>query len=417
LTNKKQLSAVLGSATLVFLVTKAAAFLAPMLLARGMSLTDYGNVELALAWGTPCAVLAGVGLNGAVPYFLLKLRRPEARKAFLLHLSMVTFILGIVAVLCHIAMPASVGLAVLVTAIFTAQNIYGALMRTDDRPALSSFLDVAIYSVLFVFAGVIVSLHAHVRMWEIFALFLVMTVTFFCISAYLWWGQQDRGRMMHIYREVITYGYPIIVTSFLNTILLSGGRILMGICLGVKEVGIYSLLFRMGSAAVVVHQIPTTVLFSRMYRATPKKLNLFLGLIQVSVLLTAIAIWLIGWPIGQRLFPVLRDDPAQVHRVMVPVVLQVYFWCVSAAQEFLFYREHWRKLYASLLLFIFAGLVGGTYFLKLSGTATLMTVAQLQMSITFLTAFGSNILLWYKGVRLPFPIILSAGIFAAYWIL
>jgi len=408
--------AMVGVTTLVFLASKATAFLAPMLLARSMPVTDYGTIELALAWGTPCAILAGLGLHGAVPYFLLKLNRPESKRVYFLHAGAVCLILGVAALLFRLTpLSVVVALALLITAIFCAQNIYAALLKTESHPAAASFAEVSVYCVLFVLVGILVLSHLPISMSEIFGLLVSVVALFFGISAFLYQGATARDGFISAYRDSIMYGLPIIVSAVLGTLLMSGGRILIGALLGVADVAIFSLLFRMAAAAVMMHQLTATMVFPKLYQLAPARLNYILVGIQSLVLAAAIGVATVGFPVGRWLFPLLRSDSAPIHQILVAVCIQMFYWCVAAQCEFIFYRENLGSLYARWLGVVFTLLVAGSYGLKFAGLATLLSLANCQLVVTFVATIGALILLWRKSVRLPLPLLLSSAVFVIYW--
>ncbi len=408
--------AMVGATTLVFLASKATAFLAPMLLARSLPIRDYGTIELALAWGTPSAILAGFGLHGAVPYFLLKLNRPESKRIYFLHAAAVCIVLGIAAFLLRLTpLSVVVAFALLITAIFCAQNIYAALLKTESHPAAASFVEVGVYCVLFVFVGILVLSHLPVSMAEIFLVLISVVALFLGASILLYQRATERDGLIPAYRDSLAYGVPIIVSAMLGTLLMSGGRILIGALLGVADVAIFSLLFRMAAAAVMMHQLSATMVFPKLYQLPPKRLNYILLGIQSLVLTAAIAVATVGFPIGRWLFPLLRSNSTPIHQILVAVCIQMFYWCVAAQCEFIFYRENLGSLYAKWLGVVFALLVAGSYGLKFAGMATLLSLANCQLIITFIATIGGFILLWRRSVRLPLPLLLSSAVFVTYW--
>jgi O-antigen/teichoic acid export membrane protein len=408
--------AMVGVTTLVFLASKATAFLAPMLLARSMPVQDYGTIELALAWGTPSAILVGLGLHGAVPYFLLKLNRPESRRVFFLHAGMVCLVLAALAAVLRVApLPAVVAFALLITAIFCAQNIYAALLKTESHPAAASAVEVGVYCVLFLLAGLFALAHIPVRMEQVFAILLAIVLLFAGLSASLFRRAIVRHGLAAAYRDSLNYGMAIILSAVLGTLLMSGGRILIGALLGVADVAIFSLLFRMAAAAVLMHQLTATMIFPKLYQLEPKRLNYVLVGIQGLVLAASITVAVAGLPIGRSFLPLLRTSSAPVHQILTAVCIQMFYWCVAAQCEFIFYRENLGVLYAKLLGVVFALLVAGSYALKFLGSATLLSLANWQLTVTFIATIGALLLLWRRSVRLPFPLLLSCAVFVAYW--
>jgi O-antigen/teichoic acid export membrane protein len=408
-------TAFVGVTTLVYLITKATAFFGPMMLARSLGVDHYGEFELALAWGTPCAVLAGMGLTASVPYFLLKLDKPESRSIFYLHVMWVSAVLAIAALLVHWHGDIIVSMALLITGIFAGQNIFSAMLKTYAQPAASSFLEVALYCVLFVYLLVFLALRRPLSMELCYAAILGTAVLFIVASAWLWLREPVRAPLGPIYSATVKFGLPVIVTSLLNTVLLSGGRILLGVFVGVRDVGIFSLLFRMSAAAVVVHQLLVSIIFPKLYKGNERLLDRYLFAIQSIVLSAALSVWLVGWPIGQHLFPALRGG-GNIHEVMLVVSLQMFFWCSSSQVEFILYREELANHYAVWLCTAFALLIGGSYALSALGWASLMSLTRWQMVVMCIKVIGDMMLLRRGGIKLRLPVILNAGVFAVYWI-
>lgn len=408
-------TAFLGATTLAYLITKATAFFAPMMLARALGVERYGEIELALAWGTPCAVLAGVGLTASVPYFLLKLKQPASRRVFYLHILWTTVLLTAAAVVASWYGHVVVALVLLITGIFAAQNILSSMLKTFAQPAAASFLEVALYCVLFLYLIVFLALRHPLDMQLCYEAILGTSIAFIGTTAYLLVREPVIAPNAGLYTATVRFGLPVILTSLLNTVLLSGGRILLGLFLGVREVGIFSLLFRMSAAAVVVHQLLVSVIFPKLYQGNERLLDRYLLAIQSAVLAAALSVWLVGWPIGLHLFPALRGDPG-IHRVMLVVALQMFYWCSSAQVEFILYRENLAKHYAVWLSSAFTLLIVGSYILSVMGRASLMSLTRWQMIVMCTKVLGDMVLLRRGGVKLRLPVYLNAGVFAAYWL-
>src|SRR5262245_10068787 len=77
----------LGVSSIAFAVAKSAMFFVPLVLSVMLDPKSYGEFEFAFAWASTIALSAGLGMSGAVPYFLLKRNRPAYYDTFRLYMT------------------------------------------------------------------------------------------------------------------------------------------------------------------------------------------------------------------------------------------------------------------------------------------------------------------------------------------
>ena len=215
---------------LVFGVIKSFSFLSVILLSNVVAdVAQYGLFEYALGVGVLLAIVLTAGLQGAYPYFNLKLRAEGFRSLFFLHATGIA-VFTLAFFFCNNwfawGVPRKFSLAVLLGGIVSIQMLLSSILKSHDHIKKAVIADSAVLLMLFFY---IVGLNAVGGVFDyIFFeyalcsfLLILLIINVFC------WFKFREDYTFRRYAQALDYGRHIILSAFLVMFLTTGGRILI----------------------------------------------------------------------------------------------------------------------------------------------------------------------------------------------
>jgi len=399
-----------GGGAIAFGAARATVLFLPLLLARSWDLRSYGLFEYSMAWGTLLAVPFGMGIAGAIPYFLLKKKDPRYVGAFQLHSLLAgasLLLLGILNLVFSFSF--LLYLTLFLAGVLVIQNILATLYMAGDAPGRASVIDNGVYVVLFLLVLPLVLL-GHTPNFKM----LVITLNLYALFLVLvflrgfWTIRHWRNGLSH-YGQAIRFGLPLVVTSGCIIFLASSTRLLAGKFLSVEEVGVYSFFFRIAAPVVLVHNLLATIYFRKIYQSEERDFDTYLSVILVAIFTFGLFLYLSVPTLFRGYFLLLQDLKGERLQVYWVLVVQMVCWVAMALCEFILYRENQARRFSFLLLGTVGAMLVGSFLLRFAGRLTLLTLSQLQMGALFLTVFGQVSLLRRHGVRLvKAPVVVAA---------
>ena len=400
-----------------FLAAKAAVFVAPLMLSRSWGLADYGRFEFTLALATLLAVPFGVGLTGAIPYFLLKRADSSYLQAFQLHT--VFAALALIAITPfyltgRIAQPTF--LAVVLTGIIVIQNIRSTLYKVWDSPVLASVVESGVYVVLLAIVLGVTAVRAKLTQSTMLLVFALYAAVLVALSNRGFnWKISWRERLQR-YTESVKFGFPIIATSGLMIFLVTSGRLLSGKLLSMEAVGTYSFFYRLASSVIVLHSLLTTLFFRKLYQSDDASLDRYFSMVLGVVWLAGFVGVAVARPVLGFFLPLLRHAGRPEMAVYLVLAAHMVFWTGTALTEGILYRQRKATHLSLLLSIVVILLVAGSLALKAFGALDLLNLCRVHMGAMFLAFLAQIWLLRTSGVRLIRLPILGAIFQAVYWI-
>jgi O-antigen/teichoic acid export membrane protein len=412
--SNSRLLAQFGSGALGFVAAKATVFLLPLILSRSWSLHDYGLFEYALAWGTLVAVPLGVGMSGAIPYFLLKKGMSDYLSAFRLHsLLMGAFLFFMTLAYLSIGFNLTVYVTGFISGVLVIQSIRSTLCKVNEAPARASVLESGIYVFLFILVVLLwlmkirFSFPLFVVGLNVYGLLLVLS----SLRGFRW----AEGRDLKLYRQTVEFGIPLILTSASIIFLVSSTRLLAGKLFSMEAVGIYSFFFRLTSPVILVHSLLTTIYFRRLYEAEQRALDRYFCLILTGILCLSLVLLAIIPKLLVPYFPLL-ERLRQHFGIYLVLSIQMVFWTAIALAEVIIYRQEQARKFAVVLVGTIGALLLLIMLFKINGILNLLTISQLQMSSMYLAFLGQMYLLRESGVRLFKTSLFATCVFGLYWL-
>ena len=252
-----------------FAIAKGAAFCAPILLLKFVSLDEYGIVEYSYSMGAVFAIVVSLGLYGAYPYFILKRKDVKKEQVFFLYgvpaiiLTVSSIVLFYVNVISE-----SIHFIVLFTLIFAVQRLYSAKLKSEDKGFIAVLIDSGYYLLL---SGVIIISFIHPLQNILNTLLHLMEAYLFAFSIFLIWQFIKKHTLSYKdiinrqLKEILSFSYKMILSGFIVYWLTSSARIYINWFMGYEQVGIFSFYFRMAGISVVMYQFLAVAFFKTLY--------------------------------------------------------------------------------------------------------------------------------------------------------
>lgn len=390
--------------TLVFGFVKLNAFTAALFLSNFVAnVADYGLFEYALTIGFMVAIPLDFGLNGAYPFFNIKLGRKDYKSVFYFHgLLMGGFMLSLFGVheFIHGFLPTKYVFALLIGGIVSVQALSSSILKSHE---------ILIKAVIFD-GGLFIALNAY-NLWlylsggvfdvenlqTCFALYLLLLTGGY---AFLFWkGQSDFS--FKKYFEALEFGKHIVFSAFLIICLTGSARIFIEWFLGLEIVGYYGIYFRFAAMTVMLHQIVNIVFFKKMYQAEAQDLDKYFAIFLQVLVFGALILWQIIPPIFSNFITLLQDSYETYQSLYLILSFQMIFWIALALNENIIYREELSKEMNKGLVLIILAMAGGMWALQQLSLLDIFNLTLVNMVAIFLATEYQFHLLKQKNIKLP----------------
>lgn len=395
---------------MAFIGAKAAVFVAPLALSLLMEPTAYGEFEYALAWAASLSLAAGLGMGGAVPYFLLKRERPEYYLTFRVYMAAVALLgLGGVALAWVLRGPATLVFGIVATAVLTLQGIHSSYLKSRSVPGRASAVESGLYLILVAAIGVSFALRSRPSLPWLSGWVAGWLGVLLALSIGRGIGSTAFSRHRRRFAKIVGFSLPLLLSSLFMGLLANNGRLVAGEFLSFQDVASYGFFYRITAATIVLHQLLTVLFFSRIYTAPPEELDRYFARIAAAVGIAALAVWATGSFLLPRLIGRYREFSDPAPGVFWTLSFQMLFWSGTAQSEFILYREKMAKPLTILLGAALALVLGTCAALRAAGALTLPRMCVVQLLGMAGVLFGELLMLRRAGFRLVRMQTVAAG--------
>jgi hypothetical protein len=385
-----------------FGAAKLAVFAGPLVLARLLDPTTYGQIEFGLSVATFMAGVLGLGIPGALPQMTL-LRRTMPMIDILAASVAVPGVLCLVGVASAFvvvgsswAIPAfALSCAVLVL----AQGALSIYCRTHSKRSLAAWADgtgnLIIVAIGLMALGMGLPTMSAITAGAVLGALVVVAGAFAVLA------RMRRPAIVQRFGATIRFGAPVLFQSLAIVWCVVSGRIYLGSFLDPQAVALYGAGLRIASVLLIVHTVLAIALFARLYAMRTRQYDrvlsvyfLFLSFIALTMML---AFPFFAAHISLR---AIRSVPEAV--TLFPVILvQVFAWGCLASLELRVARA--RRAGHAAIGITAAAIVFGTVTV-LMALCSILTVdfvawlSALQMIACVLIQFT---VLWRRGLAMP----------------
>jgi O-antigen/teichoic acid export membrane protein len=385
-----------------FGLSKAAAYLAPLLLATRLDTSSYGIIEYAWSWSALVATLLTIGIPAAIPQ--LSLLRRSLPVADIITLCVVGpgAVLTTAAAIAAFALHAPTQAVVLsACTIALAQIALTSYTRTFSHRNLAPWFEsisicgMAVISLCLALIGLSGIAPLGAASAVVSALVVVSALALFARVK----GAELKNRI----QSAVRIGLPLLTFTLASIWATVSGRIYVGAFLSIEDLSIYSVDFRVASALLIVHSVVATGLFARLYRMRSRSYDRFISYYLAAIAIIAAAM-ITAFPlmVGYIHFRSIAAEHMQAMVSLFPVLmLQVYAWGAWASLELRLARTRRSAPAALRAVLLMAGIatlvvaLGALGMLSLRLCAILIALQMLGgVAIQFST-------LWRRGAKMP----------------
>jgi len=385
-----------------FGLSKAAAYLAPLILAAYLDSASYGIIEYAWSFSALVATLLTLGIPGAIPQLSL-LRRPVPVSDI-----MTLCVAGPGALLTMAAAIAMVvanspAQAVVLSActIALAQVTLSSYSRTFSHRNLALWFEgLSIYGM-----AVVALCLALIGLTGISPLGFASTViaAILVVVALILFARLRQAQVITRLRSATRIGLPLLAFTLSSIWASVCGRIYIGAFLPIEELTVYSVDFRIASALLIVHSVVATGLFARLYSMPSRRYDRFLSAYLVAIALVAVAM-IASFPflVGYFHFRSIGTDNIHAAVNLFPVVmLQIYAWGAWASLEFRLARTRRSAPAAQRAIILMAAIAVVVTGLGIQGLLTLR-LCTILVTLQMLGGVAIQLwTLWKRGAKMP----------------
>ena len=355
---RRDLMRMLGFA-MVFGLIKLSGFSAALFLSNLMDIEAYATFEFALAAGLMLALPLNVGMQGAYPYFNLRLEKAGFTSIFYFHALWIGGSLLILLLLNQwflSVLPLKFHMSILIGAIIALQVLFSAILKSHEKIVKAVFLDGGMFLVVNLYLLYLLGFDKTFN----FATFGNILLTYLAFLLLLFAVQyfQNKGDFsFHRYRQAIHYGKHLVLSSLLIIAITNGARIFIEWFIDLTSVAYYAFYLRFALILLMIQQVFLISLFKKIYQSPPSLLDRYFAYFLMSILLIGLLLWCLVPMFLTNYFVLMQDSIEQYRDLFYILCFHTIFWAGLAFNENIIHREKLSTLMNHQFFVLILGMV------------------------------------------------------------
>ncbi|MEM9820732.1 MAG: hypothetical protein AAF985_06655 [Bacteroidota bacterium] len=385
---------IMGFAVLFGLI-KLSGFSAALLLSNWMSLEYYATFEFALAAGLLLALPLNVGLQGAYPYFNLRLQKEGFVSLFYFHGLWVGSILFIVLGIHHWIVPflsLANSSSLLIGAIIALQILFSAILKSHEKIIKAVVLDGGMFLVLNVYLLYLFATEGRFEFGAMNGLLMIYLGVLLLLYGQQYLKYRIDFSTLH-YRKALNYGRHLVLSSVLIIALTNGARLFIAWFIELEQVAYYAFYLRFALILLMIQQVFLISFFKKIYQSPPYLLDQFFALLSLSLTLMGLFIW---WAVPYFLegqFSLLAASIADYRDLFYILCFHIICWANLAFNEQIIHREKLSIMMNHRLILL---LMAMTLMLFIWSTWSILQIQELAIV---------NLLILFAAVEIQFSLL------------
>jgi O-antigen/teichoic acid export membrane protein len=318
-----------------FGVARASLFIAPVLLANLVSISDYGHVETAQSLGNILSVLAAFGLSSTIPLILIQKDRSARWDTLLLMMVAGSAFIIATGVIGGLIARDAGSLWLLVpfaTAALMLQGLWSTVLKSWGNGTAAVFVEASFWLAALA-GGLLYAVFGPSMAW-LAGLMLAQCAILLAITIRAWLAVRAPFGLDDL-KDNLRLAAPLLFTAVVSIFVSTAGRAILGTVSPGEAAGLYAVLYRATALPLVVHQIFIIAQFRQAFSWDEARAGRLLALIVAAVAASALALWLmlppLGWLLGQRFFETFGQQGAATGIILAQTVL----WSAIAMNDLL----------------------------------------------------------------------------------
>lgn len=353
---------------LSFGLGRGALFLAPLLLANFLAVSEYGILETALAAASVWASTASLGTSSAVPLVLLRNNKQATMRGIVVHQLLVVAVAVCVA-LFAMAMhwPLVWKLTALMVACLVMQALASTHLKTLGHGDASVLIDAGLLGLMAAAALAAHYLGAVQPIdFVVLAALLYVLVLVLAYSRVL--ATQSRAQAPWAWLASIKVGLPLMLGGLVSLLATTSGRLGMGLLASPELTAVYAVMVRAGALPIVAHQLILIARFRNLFAQPDQAVERAVLQIVVLVAASVLGFFVLSPWLGLVLGPAFVNAFSQHKLAGMLIVAQAVLWSAIALNDLVIARHQvMHKVLRYSVGFLALAMVLGWFALTLSG--------------------------------------------------
>lgn len=320
-------------------ILKLISFISPLLVNRvSSSVESFGVFEYSFNVGQILIPLLSMGLSGGYAFYVLKHKRNEMKASFHFHFVLLTLITSVVALVYPNILNNIYFGAILIALTFSNQIFIAGIKKIEDRNYSSVLIESGLYLVLLVLILSFVILHSTFNLHDWFLVLLMYNVvlSLFYHSKHIKYAEINK----EYFKKIYTFGAKVMLAGLLVFLLCNSTRIFTNYFLNETYVGLYSIIFRIGAASVLIYKTVLILIYKELYLGDYKYLDRIFSYVTFAVIIINVTLFFL-FPLVSPFL--IRENVvyAQLdNKLILTVFSQIILWVNFSLLEPIFQREN-----------------------------------------------------------------------------
>lgn len=327
--------------SLLFLIgiLKLISFITPLMVnSVSSSVESFGVFEYSFNVGQILIPLLSMGLSGGYAFYVLKNKEIKMKATFHFHFFFITTLALLIAVIYPNILNSNYYGAILIALTFSNQVFIAGIKRIENRNYSSVFIESGLYLVLLVLVLSFLTLHLtfNFHVWFLVLLIYNVVLTLFYHFKHIKFGKIKKEYFIKTY----SFGAKVMLAGLLVFLLCNSTRVFTKFFLNETAVGLYSIIFRIGAASVLIYKTVIVLIYKELYVSDYKYLDRTFAKMIITALFVCIILFF-GFPYysmyiikHQTLFQIID------YKIIFIIFLQAVLWGNFSLLEPIFQREN-----------------------------------------------------------------------------
>lgn len=382
----------------IFAFVKGLVFFAPLAISNVINDSNkYGELEYGINMGNLLVNFMVFGLHGAFPYYNLKLKKEGYHSIFYFHSFSILIVCFLISFFLFFTNKLSfqIILSVTIGFILSLQQILSSVQKSQNKITLAVIIDGGIYLVIILMYLSVQVLYFKYSFYLLFNFLVLYAMLIFSIFVHKFFLHKSDFSLER-YKESLTFGSPLIISSFTTIALLGSTRIYIEYFLNTKDVAYYSFYFRLAASVVMIHQIINIAFFRKIYEAIPETLDKYFSMFIFIISILSMVSYLILPSLVISYFSIMKESFDNMKPLYFILSIQVVFWICNALNENIIIRENLAGDFNKWIITIILSMIFIMWVLNVTGYLDIFTLTITNMVAIFLSNETQFILLKNK---------------------
>jgi|APSaa5957512535_1039671.scaffolds.fasta_scaffold53902_1 O-antigen/teichoic acid export membrane protein len=382
----------------VFITTRGLLFFAPLVIANYISIEQYGILEWSFAFATILASVLAFGTNSLVPLVSTGIAPPGVtfKSIYFHHLLMVVAAMALVLLLINSDKALIVLLLFMAVAL---RSLYSIKFKSIAQPEKSLIIDSSLFGMMMIVVLVVDAFNSGYEYQSIWIFTSLYSAVLVIILVALYFNLNSVHERIQ-WKHALIAGAPLMISGVISTLVITSGKLGIGLFFEEKVMGEYAFLSRVGALPIVLYQIIIVSIFREIFTKSEYELGNLCFKIMLLIVVGVPVIWVMSPYLDHIFGNVFRTLFEGNSSALYLLLTQSLLWCGIALNDLVNSRfKTARSVLNWTAPTLFLLLVVTFIFINLNDYG--MNAFIIAHSIIILVFFSvQSVTMFFKGVKL-----------------